>query len=675
MKINKIILLLVILYNINCEVLVCKTPNSSTDDKCSACDDHQEFTFDHRNCLSCADTNTQAIILTSNFEKCYTKIDNCQDYLDYDDFCKTCNAGYERDEFGKCNKECKDNQTWKNNVCFNNIEKCEDYELFKEGQKCTRCSIGYKLNSAQTKCIKCPDEFTSNGKYCICKEDNQAEFSGKCYDLIEGCEIGKQIKDTCQKCSINYKIVENSGKKTCIACITESKIGNGKICYSPITNCAEYTDTGNCQKCSPNFKLEGNSCIECNLETEIIKGDKCYAKIENCAEYSNTGACLKCSPNFKLEGNSCTDCTTDSKIGNGNICYTQIENCAEYSNTGACLKCNPNFKLEGNSCTDCTTDSKIGNGLICYTSITGCAEYSNTGVCLKCNPNFKLEDNSGTQQCIGCTTEIRIGNGNICYTSITNCAEYTNAGVCQKCNPNFKLVDNSCVSCAMGETGDGNKCFKCINENGERKCFEKIDNCIEQTEDKCLQCDSDYELSTDKTRCTSCTDGKKSDGIVSCFKIDNCKTYNYYEYGSNKIYGCSTCVSNSFYLTTAKQQCNIDALGKYKLGTNLINEINNCLEQKSQTECTKCLPGYKIKNGKCYPCVEPYKGIDGKTCYLPHLGCYTDESGKCLLCENGYKLTKNKQYCYLEGTNDPTNNSCNLFKLNILLLMLFGLLI
>ena len=340
-----------------------------------------------------------------------------------------------------------------------------------------------------------------------------------------------------------------------------------------------------------------------------------------------------------------------------------------------CQKCNVNYKLatDKKSCIACES-TETGDGENCYTVITNCLTgQQNKDTCQKCDVNYKLATDK--KSCTACEST-EIGDGENCYTPITNCEVYQDHDNCQKCIDNYKLATDkkSCIACESTETGDGKKCFiRCItNEDGQLNCFEKIDNCNFQQEDKCSQCNPDYELNNDKTRCISCTDGKKSDGLVPCFKIENCKNYYYYRYGNNNIYGCSNCESNSLYLTTAKQQCN-NELGKFKLGTKLINEINNCLNQKSQTECTQCLPGYKIKNGKCYPCVEPYKGSDGKTCYLPHLGCNTD-SEKCSSCLTGYKQTKNKQYCYLEGTNDPTNNSCNLLKLNILLLMIFGLL-
>lgn len=79
--------------------------------------------------------------------------------------------------------------------------------------------------------------------------------------------------------------MENSSKKTCSACSTKNKIGDGNICYAEITNCVEYTNEGVCQKCISSYKLVDNTCIACNLETEIIKGDKCYAKIQMCRIY------------------------------------------------------------------------------------------------------------------------------------------------------------------------------------------------------------------------------------------------------------------------------------------------------------------------------------------------------------------------------------------------------
>ena len=82
--------------------------------------------------------------------------------------------------------------------------------------------------------------------------------------------------------------MENSGKKTCRACSTESKIGNGNIYYTEIINCAEYINTGVCQKCKTNYKLVDNSgtkeCSACSDEDKIRNGNVCYTAITNCAE-------------------------------------------------------------------------------------------------------------------------------------------------------------------------------------------------------------------------------------------------------------------------------------------------------------------------------------------------------------------------------------------------------
>jgi hypothetical protein len=613
-------------------VLVCETPAVSPNDQCSNCGTDKIPTFDQRNCLACTNSDTQTIIN----QKCYTKIENCQDYLSYDDFCQNCNAGYERDEFGQCNKGCKDNQTWENNICFNNIEKCEKYALYKEGQKCVKCSEGYKLNSSQNKCIKCPEGFVSNdGIKCVCDGTNKIEISGECFDIINNCKEGQQTKeDVCEKCNTDFKLADD--KKSCTACTTGTEFGDGLKCYTAITGCKEYDNNGNCKICNTNFKLADDK-------------------------------------------KSCTACTTGTEFGDGLKCYTAITGCKEYDNNGNCKICNTDFKLadDKKSCTACTTGTEVGDGLKCYTAITGCKEYDNNGDCKICNTNFKLANDK--KECTGCNEITLVGDGKKCYTVINDCKEYDDNGDCKICNTDFKLaVDKkSCSACNAGtEVGDGIKCFINCIQIGDENCIEKIDNCLDQEDDLCLKCNLDYELSNDKKKCIQCTDGNKSDGIVSCFKIDKCQKYEDYIYGNNKIFGCSACESNSIYLTTAKHQCNENGLGKYKLGNNLIDEINNCVVQKSQKECTQCLPGYKVKKGKCYPCVAPYIGTDGKTCYLPHMNCITDESGKCSSCQTpGYKLTKNKQYCYLEGTNDPTNNSCNLFNLNILLLMLFGFLI
>ena len=631
-------------------------------DECKICETDYKLSANSKECDTCTNEEKTA------GQVCHKYIANCETYEGYDS-CQKCNNGFKlmaTDVKNECDT-CGENKIGDGENCYDKINNCD----IQDEDSCEKCKTGYKIvvRGGKNLCEKCGENKIGDGE--------------NCYDEIANCDT--QVQDSCQKCNVGYKKVEtaaDSGKYTCSLC-TDGKIGDdGEDCYAPIAHCAiQLHDT--CTICATDYKWDttSNECVECTEADNAAGPIVCHKYIENCVTYAGYDSCQACNVGYKkvetASGSgkyTCSECTA-GQIGDDGIgCYTPIEHC-EIQEHDSCQTCNAGYgKVETPAdsgkytCSPCTGEQIGDDGIGCYTPIEHCAIQEHNQ-CTICETDYKLTATS--TECVECTDEEKTA-GEVCHKYIENCVTYEGYDSCQKCNNGFKLdaseFKNNCEKCSSYEIGNGERCIKYISEHEQ---YEVIENCDEQEKDKCLKCEEDYELSTDKTKCTLCTDGKTSEGL-SCFKIDNCETYGYHEYGN--IYGCKTCESNSIYLTTTKQQCN-DELGKYKLGNEFINEISNCLEYKSKTECKQCLPGYKIKNGKCYPCVEPYEGSDGKTCYLPHLNCDTDETGKCSQCTNGYELTKNKQYCYLKGTNDPTNNSCQLFKLNILLLMIFGLLI
>ena len=145
---------------------------------------------------------------------------------------------------------------------------------------------------------------------------------------------------------------------------------------------------------------------------------------------------------------------------------------------------------------------------------------------------------------------------------------------------------------------------------------------------------------------------------------------------SNNKIECTDC-KGDLIVTEYKDQCTEGGLYKASNGQSIErnSQIPNCINYKTQTECSLCLTGYHLIKGKCYTCPEPYESGDGKNCFLKHLNCQDyDNKGNCIQCINGYIFTQNKQYCIEEGGKDPTkNNSCSL-NLNIILLMIFILL-
>jgi hypothetical protein len=449
----------------------CTTPEA-TPDKCASCENSQPKTFDGRNCFTCTNTETQ---IKDNNGYCYTKVANCKQYLTYDDFCEICKDDYERDEFGKCNK-CKDNQIGKDNVCYNKIENCEKYGLFKEGKKCIECQKDYELNSAQTKCIQCKEGFQSlNGIKCVCKESGKIEISGKCFDVITGCEKYTN-KGDCSKCYNNEVIgyyILNDGK-----------------CYN-IPNCIEYNGYDNCKKCKIGYELVGDSKKTCSACTGKIgdDGEKCYTLIDNC-ETQLHDSCQKCDIGYEkveTEQNSgkykCSQCT-GGKIGDdGEDCYDPIAHCAIQLHD-ECKICETDYKLSANSkeCATCTNEEKTA-GQVCHKYIANCETYEGYDSCQKCNNGFKLMATDVKNECDTCG-ENKIGDGENCYDKINNC-DIQDEDNCEKCKTGYKIVVR----------GGKNLCEKCgenqIGEDGIH-CYNIIANCDTQVHDNCQKCKTGY---------------------------------------------------------------------------------------------------------------------------------------------------------------------------------------
>ena len=223
-----------------------------------------------------------------------------------------------------------------------------------------------------------------------------------------------------------------------------------------------------------------------------------------------------------------------------------------------------------------------------------------------------------------------------------------------------------CSKCPEGKTGEGLKCFdsiegcrdqindiceSCSNSalvlNEEKsQCIEKtkIENCNIQVNDKCTECYQGYKPSEDQKACDPCESGK-DENIYSCLSIENCSVRppSIIKKYKRPTTSCKDCISNEYYLTASRQQCNDCGKGKYKLNGDCIDEIKNCIKYKSNNECEQCVNGYEIKNGKCSPCVIPYEGDNGKTCYLTHFLCqHDDEYGNCFECLQGFYHRKCK---------------------------------
>ena len=296
----------------------------------------------------------------------------------------------------------------------------------------------------------------------------------------------------------------------------------------------------------------------------------------------------------------------------------------------------------------------------CSNSLWGFQNY-----CERCNNGYKLIEEDGT--CSACESG-KTGENNYCFSPIENCEEYglyAEGEVCTKCKDEYGLSEDlkKCTKCNDGE----------LSLYGRYKCFKIVEHCKNYHSDlSCKRCEENYYLKDNK--CISCPANQRSNGKVCFDQIEKCDSYYYMteddfmESGE----GCTQCKSDKPNLTTGGTQCNSCTSGQYFYNNECINEIKYCMEYSSKTECSRCLIGYQIKEGKCVPCVNPYQSnSDGKKCYLTHAFCKDyDYEGNCIYCQEGYSINSSK------GCKKNTGglNIYNSFSIKIIIAVLFFIL-
>lgn len=396
-----------------------------------------------------------------------------------------------------------------------------------------------------------------------------------------------------------------------------------------IDDCITYLDDDYCITCEDGYGLKENGqCSECTSD-EIWYQNHCYIPIENCDEYliyEEGEKCLNCEDGYELneEQTQCKACK-NGYTSHGDTCFKEIEYCEKYEDEEkTCSRCEEGYELyqNGLQCIEkCESDSQIKPFDECIDQIENCEVYKQDKTCEKCSDYFKLDNN----KCVYC--EDKIGDGKKCYDRIDGCIEQKE-NKCKKCNINYKISE------------DGTQCIKCpdnqISGGVTKQCYQ-FDNCKYCHNGDCTiceQCNDGYSLTNNGNKCESC--GEKLSKGFNCFNaIENCNSY--FEDGS-----CKTCQSG-YNRALSYLQCTTCESGEFSNSNNkCVSETFNCVQYSSDDKCLQCKNGYKIFNNQCAPCNPPYYWGDGKTCYYKRLNCEKqDVSGNCIECSEGYDLNGN----------------------------------
>lgn len=328
-----------------------------------------------------------------------------------------------------------------------------------------------------------------------------------------------------------------------------------------------------------------------------------------------------------------------SALGSLSLLDIQSSSCSPpCSGNGVCsakgqCTCPPGFT--GSSCESCATGFFGPSCQACPADCDQCDEgIAGSGTCLK----RKVDKAPSTCNCL---------NGQCGSDGSCTCnAGWTNADngtACAKCASGFFLTSSGdCQVCQLG-------CTSCADGTGT-----------------CLQCKQGFtQNANDKTQClaqagtttsgTVCPDGSFSDGTACKACSPSCKTCSgptsndciicgngQYKLGDNCVGtdGNGVCEGSTLIANNNKHEC--DACPSKCTGCKLPNF--NVASTIDQLQCTGCLPGSFLSNGKCVESCPTgtFVGSDGFTCSACDSSCSTCAGSAtfCLTCANS-KLASN----------------------------------
>ncbi|ELP87643.1 protein serine/threonine kinase, putative [Entamoeba invadens IP1] len=435
------------------------------------------------------------------------------------------------------------------NTQFSICEKCNlKYEAFK--YECVVCSENC-LHCVNKKCVMCESGFNlSNG---ICEPVDKFLNNVILYENqeVKKCSIGfYNSQEKCLSCDTNCVSCEN--KEKCNVCESTYLLNfNGKCV---LQSGALLSTNYQILSCKKPLILRENVCEQCST----LYGNLC--------EYCDAKTCLKCSSNgvVNITDGHCVDVTRSSCTNTVNTFCTSCVNKNLIINTeGICVDYDEHCSVttKDKKCLICNNKYHLNSSYYCEVVTT---QNEN---CLVLN---EVED-----RCIHCEIGFYVSNF-ICEKCAENCENCFNNSKCLNCKENYFLKDDG--SCVENSQITSN-CYKMIkgtsqcalcdisyfrNTNG--KCEMCIENCNECNQfNFCLQCEPNYFLLTNNTKCIS------NDLLTNCVVKSSI--------------GCTIC-SSGFYL-------------KNQLCESCSTFISNCELCENTGKCISCAQNFVLLNSNC----------------------------------------------------------------------------
>lgn len=357
---------------------------------------------------------------------------------------------------------------------------------------CTACPIGTRSNTYSTRCIPCPDGYTTYSKgQSVCRKIGNAcppyTIEGPQKDCLK-CRLGQFLSDTfeCTPCPLGSRSLGGIAR-SCIKCPgrQESDV-NLSYCRCPP---GEYFATpGICTKCPRGTYLNNNihvigkpECVRC--EGAGIAPNRGSALCEACPRgmIANNDAtkCVKCTHGLVPRDGACVNVTTGCPLGHG-------------------------FAGEAGDCFPimCKLDTPAADvGKVCLPCSKGYAFLNGGKQCQPC-PDGYVSDGGMITKCRKCANGLQkdVYDGSVCSCTVDGYGMQN--GTCAKCPAGYygEYKESFCRECEPGtftsSSGRG-YCDKCPkgtfkSKSGAGKCQPCAKGLIGSKKEGAVKCIEPY---------------------------------------------------------------------------------------------------------------------------------------------------------------------------------------
>lgn len=507
------------------KALNCLSTHASAD-LCTTCRD--QFYFDNGECLK--NTSLNCATLSREMNGCLTCLPNyfynngnCLPYSvtceNYDPFANACKSCPDSQFLEVKNKLCVD-YSMSNCASFHpqsdRCLSCDDLHYWSDGYckpyTVAHCDVFHTLFD---ECVTCQEGFYSWGKTCLPYNLKNCAKKSLVADVCLACNEGHfNLEGNCHPYTAEYCATYQPERDACASCLSGAY--HRFFVEKDFFKCQVSDQVVNCHTYDP----DKNACYECiNGYFYDPNSNACHpnpSAVSECSYYTDSKICKECFPPYYL------DELTNKCLKSDNI----VEKCIVYASNSRCAKCEGANLL--------SEDKQICQRLYEYS----CHTYKDPRNCASCEGNKIINfisdlDNSIVSGLNGEDLSIR---RSICvHSGLSNCAvaqeNYPNP-ICKECDKNYFLATPS----------------EC------KPVTKMVDFCDTYFNDGiCAQCEPNYLLSKDKTKCKydlsflgeNCQQGK----FFSEPHCARCKTGYYFDSKGHcqqcEMEGCALCLSDA----------------------------------------------------------------------------------------------------------------------------------